>query len=317
MHRLPSGQAVFLLIACSTGTLFLLFFNFGNTHSLLIDRILDFGHVPLFSVVTAMVLSVLDWKNWPITSLKNYTLAGFIAFTLALLTEALQQLTPERSFQVGDIVNDLVGSVVFLLIAYQYKRNVRQKTRVVMSGIVCILLLSTSLPVLTAFLDDLHARRVFPLLSSFETSLELEKWKIEDRHERSVQHATNGKYSLRVDLTPGLYPGISFNQPSRDWQGFDTLAFDAFLEGTKILTLTVRINDLEHNDEYEDRYNMTFTLSPGPNRIMINLAEVECAPKGRKMDMGRISVLCIFSYKLNEQRTVYFDNFRLEKKGRR
>jgi len=31
--------------------------------------------------------------------------------------------------------------------------------------------------------------------------------------------------------------------------------------------------------------------------------------------MEHIGILCIFSYKLKEQRTVYFDNFRLEKDG--
>jgi len=293
--------------------MFLLFYSFDKSHSLFNDSILDFGHVPLFCFIAAIVLWALDWRNWPKTTTKNYILAGAIAVILAMLTEVLQQLTPERSFQVGDIVHDLIGSTLFLLIAFQIRRPLKSTTIRLINLITGILLIVALIPFLFAALDELRARRDFPLLASFETGMEMERWDIEERFERSNMHLTHGESSLRINLSPGVFPGASLNYPPRDWHGYKLLAFDAFLEGSDPLPLTVRINDQAHNEEYVDRYNRTFTLKPGPNQVNIDLSEVMHAPKGRLMDMEHIAVLCLFSYRLQEQRTVYFDNFRLEK----
>lgn len=310
---MPSTRSFLLILILTCGVFILLFYNFDKSHSLVVDSFLGFGHVPLFCVVTAMILWVIDWKNWPATTTSNYILAGVISWALAVLTEALQQLTPERSFQVGDIIHDLMGSLFFLLIAYQYKRNMRQRMLLSMNIMAAALLLFASLPVIATALDELRSKRDFPLLASFEMRGEMKRWKIDEVNDRSHLHATQGNRSLRIELTPGLYPGASFNHPPRDWRGYDTLRFDAFLEGENPLPFTVRINDLAHNEEYDDRYNRTFTLKPGPNQVNISLSDVEHAPKGRLMDMERIAMICIFSYKLQEQRTVYFDNFRLDK----
>jgi len=302
-------------MACMAAVLFLLFNDFDKTRSLFISSILDFGHIPLFMVITAMVLWVLDWRSWPVTSLKNYILAGAIAIVLSLFTEIFQQFVPGRSFEMRDIASNLVGSTVFLLIFYQYKRHMQQGCRLAIIGVACLLLLCAGIPVLTSFVEELRTKRDFPLLASFETRWEMKRWISEGSFDRSTLHATHGKRSLQVNLTPGMYPGASFINPRFTWQDYYSLCFDAFLEGEDPLSITVRINDLLHNDQFEDRYNKTFTLMPGSNRIIIDLSEVQHAPKGRLMDMDHIAILCIFSYKLKEPRTVYFDNFRLEKNG--
>jgi len=143
----------------------------------------------------------------------------------------------------------------------------------------------------------------------------MDRWKSDEMHARVHLHATHGEYSLRADLSPGEYPGVSLSYPPRDWRGYRTLVFDVFLDKAADMPLTVRINDLKHNEQYDDRYNGRFLLHPGENTILVDLGEVEHAPKGRSMDMGNISVLCMFSYNLKSPRTVYFDNFRLQNRG--
>lgn len=313
MRKTPPWDAIIICTILTALVVFLLFFKFSTSTSLLVESIFNFGHVPLFGIVTAIVLWIIDWRNWPATSPRNYVLAGAAACGLALFSELLQLLVPGRFFQLDDIVNDMVGSMLFLLIAYQHKRGLRKITRLAMNGLACMLLFCAGIPVLPAALDDMRARRDFPILASFETGREMDRWKIEEGYERSSLHATHGIRSLRVDLAPGMFPGVTMSYPPRNWHGFDTMSFNVFLAGKTTLPMTVRINDLAHTEEYDDRYNSTFTLSPGQNTIAIKLADVEHAPKGRLMDMEHISVLCIFSYKLHEPRTVYFDNFRLEK----
>jgi hypothetical protein len=131
--------------------------------------------------------------------------------------------------------------------------------------------------------------------------------------ERTRLHSTDGVYSLQVHLNPGLYPGISLDYTTNDWRAYGILSFDIFLIGDSSLEIILRINDREHNNKYVDRFNRSLVLHPGANHIFIKLDEVKMAPQGRKMDMANITNICIFAYKLNKPRTVYFDNFRLEK----
>lgn len=316
MREMPSKGVIVSFIMLGVGICALLFLDFGKSHSLVIDSILNFGHVPLFFLITAMVLWVLDWSNWPVTGLKNYIRAFVISLFLAVLTEALQILTPERSFQFGDIIYDVIGSVIFLLVSYQHKRSVGQRSKKIMNVIAGILSISAMIPVISAGIDEIRATHDFPLLGSFESFTEISRWKTTGVSiKRELKHATHGKCSLMVLFYPGLYPGITMNYPPRDWRDQDTLSFDIFLEEEKPFELTVRVNDLAHDEEYGDRYKKTIYLTPGYNHVTIPLADVEQAPKDRKMDMGHISVLSISSFNLTVDRTVYFDNFRLEKNG--
>jgi len=167
MRQFPSKHALFLFILSVILILVLLFYNFEMSHSFLVNRILDFGHVPLFCMVTALILWALDWKNWLGTTTKNYILAGIIASVLAIVTEVLQYIIPVRSFQVGDILSDIVGTGVFLAVAYQYRRRLQRVTRVFLLSAVVVMVLITCLPVFLAAADVLRARRDLPLLGSF------------------------------------------------------------------------------------------------------------------------------------------------------
>ncbi len=293
----------------------LLFADLGKPSSLLLDKLLSLGHVPLFALISGMTLWVLNRKNRLHVDISAYVRSFAISAVLALSTEIIQHFTPERSFQAEDILNDIIGSGVFLVLSFQYRRKLNGWKGIALYSSAVVALFAVSVPVLLTAADELRAWRDFPLLGSFETCGEMDRWKTEEGLCNRVSlHATEGEYCLAVILPQGLYPGITMDYPPRDWRGYHILIFDAFLEGEDPLPFTVRINDLEHNEEYEDRYNKTFTLQPGPNHLTINLSEVEHAPKGRLMDMEHIAVLCIFSYKLKEPRTVYFDNFRLKKK---
>lgn len=313
--RIPR-RSVFLFILTGICICILLFADFGKPTSLLMDSVINLGHIPLFAIVAAMVLWSLDRNYHFHTRGKTYVLAFILSAGFALASEIIQQFTPERTFQFGDILNDLIGSGSLLLVSYQYTRRLARRTRASMIAVVIISLLAASMPVLAAAAEEMRTMREFPLIASFETRLELKRWVPKEGVLKRVEmHVTHGAHSLNVVFSPGLYPGITMSNPPRNWQGYSTLTFDAYLEGKRSMALSVCINDREDIEKYEDRYNQTFILSPGPNVLTIPLVEVEHAPKGRLMNMKHISVLCFFSYKLKEVRTVYFDNFRLKRHG--
>ena len=83
---------------------------------------------------------------------------------------------------------------------------------------------------------------------------------------------------------------------------------------TNPLQIIFRIHDLQHIDgyeEYEDRYNRSFLLISGWNKIEIDLAEVEKSPSSRNMDMSRIRGVGLFVVSLPAPRILYLDEVRL------
>ena len=291
----------------------LLFTDFGIGKSLFIEELLNFGHLPLFGVVALAILWMIRSGEFPGTNVKAYVKAGVLTMGIGFITEILQFFTPGRFFQISDLVYDFLGILTFLILVNPFPGRTGQ-IRNTVRGIAIGLIALAAVPIGPAGMDTWAMKREFPLISSFESPLEMMRWKEgESVIMRVNSHSSDGDYALKVKLMPGTYPGISLSYLVGDWEGYETLAFDVFLEGDTVLTMTVRVNDLEHNEEYTDRFNRGFSLIPGQNQVTIDLNEVKNAPKGREMDMMKIVNICIFAYKLEVERTVYFDYFRLEK----
>ena len=306
---------IFFLIA-TTVVSFLLFYDFGKSNSRFIDEIMNFGHIPLFGLIALGILWFVNRGKWTIQDKSQYIKAGVITVFLGVLSEFIQLFTTSRDFEVGDMISDAIGAAVFLSIAYPFPKDVHTKTKNLIRAGVLFLLMVASYPLLSATIDSWNMERSFPILGSYETSLEMSRWSSkESRLERSRSHATDRDYSLKVNLLPGEYPGVSLDYLQNDWKGYGSLSFDVFIDGASPLDITIRINDLEHNNEFADRFNKGIRLQPGDNHISINLDEVRKAPLGRTMDMADITNICIFAYNLKTPRTVYFDNFRLENRG--
>ncbi len=311
MKRFSLIQLVGLIVIITIAVSFLLFSDFGKSHSRIIDEIMNLGHIPLFGVISLFILWILHHGKGPYIKKKYYVAAGIVTLILGFLTEYIQLFIPNRDFQWGDILADTVGVAIFLVFAYPFPQHT--KVRKVFRAAALILALVMLYPLARASVDTWNRVHAFPTLGSFETSLEIDRWNnIESEISRAKAHATKGTYSLKVLLLPGVYPGISLNDPTRDWRGYQSLAFEAYLEGSAPLALVLRVNDREHNNEYSDRFNRSIQLDPGQNRISVNLEDIMQAPRGRIMDMSDIVNVCLFSYRLRKTCTVYFDNFRLE-----
>ncbi len=314
MKRLKSPQIILTLLFLITGVSFLLFTDFGKPHYRIVDEILDYGHIPLFGIVSLVILWILNHGKWPCTITKRYVQAGIIAVFLAVLTESIQILMPNRYFQFGDIVNDTIGAAAFLWLAHSFLNNLPGLIIRLSRWAVVLFIILPAIPIFLTAIDTWNMKRTFPALSSFESFLEMSRWtQKESKICRTTLHATEGKYSLEVTLLPGNYPGISMDYLANDWSGYKSMSFDVFLQGPSPLNITVRINDQAHNNEFTDRFNRRFQILPGENHISIKLDDVEKAPKGRLMIMAEITNLSIFAYKLKGLKQVYFDNFRLEK----
>lgn len=314
MKRYLSIRAIVVVLSTTAVVSFLLFFDFGRSDSRILDEILSFGHLLLFGAVGLVTLWILNKGDWPCRQDNLYIRAWAITSILGALTECIQALIPYRHFRVIDILTDALGAAVFLTLTYSFQKGANHKGVALLRNGLLVLMIVRAYPIFAATIDTRNMEKDFPVLSSFESPFEISRWICkEGSMKRTSLHATDGAYSLQVKLPPGIYPGITLDYMMNDWRGYNRLSFDVFIDGSAPLDLSMRINDRKHNDEFIDRYNKRFLLRPGPNHISIGLDAVRTAPRGRKMDMSDITVLCIFSYKLKEPRTAYFDNFRLEK----
>ncbi len=152
----------------------------------------------------------------------------------------------------------------------------------------------------------------FPVLAGFESSIETYGHRAA---EISPQYYTQGKYSLKVELTTREYTGVVFNRLINDWSSYNSFSFDIYNPDPRAFTMTVRVNDVEHQASgwaTQDRFNRSLNLVQGWNHFTFSLEDIKNAPQNRKMDLTQVLWLEFFTGKLPTPRTIYLDNVRLE-----
>ncbi|MEJ7638627.1 MAG: VanZ family protein [Singulisphaera sp.] len=274
-----------------------------------IGALSDLAHAPIFGFLTLIILRGLRSRR-PGSSLRSSLVAWAMAVALGVAIEILQGLTG-RSASWHDVLADASGGGAFLIWA-STPRAASRGVRIGLYSAAVILIAVPSTPPLLLLTDVAMQVRDGPRLASFEGPLELSRWEFQDsRHSRSTSHATEGRWSLRLDMGRGDFPGATLEWPVRDWTGYHDLQFDTYLEPGSGLDLVVKIEDAYYDGRYGDRYLRTVPLTPGPNRTRIALSEVERVPDGRRLDLGRIRRLQFFTVGPSGPRTLFFDGIRL------
>ena len=167
--------------------------------------------------------------------------------------------------------------------------------------------------------EAIRQRSDFPILASFERRNELGVW-MENRStiQRTTQWASDGVYSLRMDLSPGGFSGISMIWPVHDWRCYDNLKWDIHNTKATPLKLTVKIYDLRHTHgglDPADRFELGFVVPPTTvHTLSLDLSAVSLAPKTRPMNMDQIARVELFTAELKKSHSVMLDNMRLVKK---
>ncbi len=292
-------------LACSV----LLFFGGpGSDPPRWLSRAWNLGHVLCF-----LLWGRLLFLLWPRSA--GWSFARQLSFVLLFsliagaLVEVLQGLIG-RTRELADVGRDLLGGALAGVFWAPGRFSLRPRSRRLLQGAVLAVLLLCAWPLLRAVADETIARLQFPVLSSFNTPFEAERWS-----GRAARTVDPDRQALRLDLGTGKYSGVSLRKFPGDWRGYRSLVLQLHLPGAAPLAITVRIHDRRHRangSPYDDRFNRTFTLHPGDNRLVIDLAEVAAAPKGRTMDLARISKMGLFATRLPQPAVLYLDEVRLE-----
>jgi hypothetical protein len=152
------------------------------------------------------------------------------------------------------------------------------------------------------------------ILFDFESDSDLESlnWECHKWFERSEAHVTSGKYSLKVMLPPGQYPGINFREVPEDWSKSNCFKMDAFNPSEERFNFHVRIDDHKSGWEYAHRFDTDFELKPGMNSISIPMDSIKTNINHRPLNLKKIKRLMVFVPNNNKRREIYIDRIRLE-----
>lgn len=262
----------------------------------------NMGHVVFFATLTLLFHSLR-----PITSRRSalQLLAGVTL--ISLLIEAIQTVIG-RSFSLLDLMRNLIGTVAVLWLI----------NRRLIPGPVTLLFALVFAADLTglAFAGwrDFQIQSRAPILENFEQRPLLSRWK--GQLERNETIVREGRRSSKITYKPGKYSTVYMAAPLRDWQGYQALAFSIFNPSDEEWLLTLRIHDEEHELSgvfaYHDRFHQSLLLKPGWNDIEISLQAIIDAPRDRDMDISKVAQLQWFFTDLEQTRTLYLDNIRLQ-----
>ncbi len=270
---------------------------------------LDLLHSPALFAWAMVFLDLLRTRFGTLTR-RLWLLSWVGLISLGFLLEAIQA-TVGRSPSLHDAVANGCGATAACLLFWPSRGAQRQLGRLRYLLAVTLLVGGMTRPLLI-LLDVGLQRMETPMLASFEHPLEMVRWTTTHARMRRVrQRATDGSWSMRVDLGQGQYPGVAQQWPLADWSQFDQLELDVWTDAGPPLTLVIKIQDRRHNQEHDDRYHHVFRVAEGRQRILLPLADVAAAPSTRRLDLRQITFVQIFSPGPAAGRSFYVDNLRL------
>lgn len=272
----------------------------------------DFLHVPGFAIVTSALYFALP-PTPGLSRNRQRLMTALLAVALGALVELVQMISG-GSAELGDVVRDAGGVAIATVLVYALdhgrRRRVRWSAAIVALGIAAAFLS----PTIADLIDEAVAWRQFPVLADFHRPSELSRFHFSREARPSlvtIRSSEGSARALRLALAPGTYPGLSFQFFPRDWRSWREFILVCTNQGAAPLRLTLRIDDMGHNENYADRYNRSFDMDPGRNVIRVPLREVEVAPAGRLFDLGHVRSVVLFAYRLEEERELLIHSVRL------
>jgi hypothetical protein len=280
-------------------------------------RFHDFLHVPGFALVTVLLLVAFPASGPRGVARFRHVVLIFVASVGVGALVELLQLVSGGEFSAGDVLRDAGGASAVLLALAASWAGWRRRHRLLLGAAALLVLIAFASPALGALVDEARARRQFPVLVDFSRAGDMDRfeWETEAPATFVAGDGASGHEArgARVALSPGRYPGFKLRYFPRDWRGFTSFVFSCTNLSNQPLPIAIRIDDTRHNERYRDRFNGSYVLGPGNNEIRVPLAEVEQAPRGRKLDLSQVRSVIFFSYQLKAPRVIIVEGLKLER----
>jgi len=268
----------------------------------------DSFHTLVFALGTYLLLIVLLPTR---PSVPKVIGICFFSFSVGIFIEFIQPYIG-RNRSMVDVYNDFAGcSAAGFLYGYRLCHSVVVKRVVIIAGCVC-LLSGMVFPISNLYL--LHQRNsAQPVLINFDRDWEVNLVALNAVTELRVIEAPNdwGNNTNVAEVTfgaGGSYPGLVVPYIYNDWTGYANFSFEVFSAQSEAVSLKIRIHDGLHQNQFDDRFNLTLNVQPGLNRFELSLEDVRFAPKLRELQLDDIESVAFFMVKPEYPTVLFFDN---------
>ena len=298
------------------GVCFIMFFvGNPNSHQLRSWEIFwNLGHIAAYSLWTYLLIKYFPPLNRQPYGYQWLWTMG-LALLLGVIIEMIQKQYLDRTADINDVIKNMIGCAFALTFLTPVRHQAKRYYLLFLKIGILIVVMAEFLPLAQAITDEWIAKEQFPYLGTFETPFEITRWEsINSKIKVSHGIKSRGKASLRIDLTATKYSGATLEYLPRDWRGFSSVRFEVYNPQKFPLKMICRINDFAHNRNgyhRQDRFNQKIIIEPGWNKFKIPMEQIQNAPKNRRMNMTEIESFTLYAYRLNQPRSVYLDDLRL------
>lgn len=315
--KVPSAQTIKLLCILAMvllGGLWLLLGVELPGDSRIVYETQNAGHVLLFSIITFFLIFGLHRFRFKSSLFLAIVCGLMLAFLFGAGTEYIQPKFG-RDSSWDDLFKDVQGIAAGLFFYFAF---IFSKWKRYLFSIVAIAIVFYGLSTVFALSYAKHKRDAnFPMLGDFESAIESRFFEktysgVFDLVAAPPEWSSNHSIVARLDYYPGSWPGVRAFDLRGNWGQYQYFKFQMFNPHSESVQVVLRIHDLKHNNEHDDRFNQTFTVEPGEREISVPISKIENTRSGRKLDMQKIRVMMLYMAKPNTTYTLYFDNFRLE-----
>jgi hypothetical protein len=273
----------------------------------------DQGHILAFALWTALLLRRHPNLSRTRPLLQLAVVLGF-ALICGAAAEGLQTLGGNGPPSLVDMSRNLLGALTgWAFFSNGLARRPPSLRRLARLSVAVLLLISL-LPLVRALVDEIATHRSFPVLAAFDQPFELDRWSGDARYRIATLSFDPTNPMLEILFLTDRYSGVALEHFPRDWDGLRHFAFRAYNPETTPLEIVCRINDRRHNLDgyrYRDRFNRNLSLPPGWTYIQLPIEEIATAPVDRRMDLGNVLQVGLFTVSLPAPRTLYLDDVRL------
>lgn len=302
-----------LLITAVICTIFLFVGGPDLIHTRSFKQAWDLGHIAAFTVWS--LLLVRSWPRLASVPFRSQVITVLLFCLVAGGSVEIIQRAFGRYASLGDIGLNAVGSLLALFFFFPDRRTIEKRLLRLLQILTCVLFLIAMVPLSRAVVDEWTAWRQFPVLADFETAFELDRWSGNAELTIDDTIAQSGRASLKMGLTTEKYSGAELEYFPGNWRNYHAVAFSIYNPDKRPVKIVCKIRDHHHDISgyrYNDRFNRSYSIPHGWNRIEIAMADIETAPLNRRMDLARVTGIQVFTVSLPERRTLFLDHLLLK-----
>jgi hypothetical protein len=288
---------IFLLI----GAVFLLLMPVSAPeHNRALKAWWDFAHVPGFAFLVWRLMTTAQMFEFR----ARKKIIVFVVTIIAVPMLEAAQYFSGRELSCADVVHGWIGCLSGALF-YAGSQSKKITGRLCGLAAIVVFALSAVFPI-QVIMDRQRCLRSFPLLSSFDSPREKNRWVLTGCE---VTDQDGWLVTLKGD---SAYASLFLDEFKRDWRSVSNLVAEVHLRGDSPVEMWIRVDDRTGEPSYQNRFQEIYSLVPGDNRITVSGNILARTSGGRPMNMTNIVRIGCFFDRRFAGRAIEFKRLYLE-----